>query len=243
MWSFPAPVVFSTFRHGLEARSYLGHAAAMSEEHVVDGAAAEQRGVSAASAKAEPKASPKRKASRPKIDLDDEIRRANDLAAMSRKMLAAAKVSAKNNKRSKQRLIKKAGKLTPEDLERIAVLKRCGLFVEEGDDDEGNPSGHNGATGSNKEIIPGPSQQEQKRPQLSKKLKLLTENNPILEEVGFGAFAPESSGSASSASGSRNNPLESKKSTLVVSKRARLPRGPSFDSGAQASQPDPEAAA
>ena len=34
-----------------------------------------------------------------------------------------------NKWRSKQRLVRKAGKLSAADLERIATLKRCGLFV------------------------------------------------------------------------------------------------------------------
>ena len=51
-------------------------------------------------------------------------------------MLTAARTTSRNNRKAKQRLIKKAGKLSPEDLERIAVLKRCGLFVDEGNDEE-----------------------------------------------------------------------------------------------------------
>ena len=67
--------------------------------------------VSPAAAKASP---PQKRGSQPKIDLDDEIRRANDLATMSRKMLQAARNVARNNRKAKQRLIKKAGKLSPQ---------------------------------------------------------------------------------------------------------------------------------
>ena len=101
----------------------------MSASEASDQAAAEEASGAAAGARADTRASARsQKAARPKIDLDEEIRRANDLAAMSRKMLTAAKNVSRNNRKAKQRLIKKAGKLSPEDLERIAVLERCGLF-------------------------------------------------------------------------------------------------------------------
>jgi len=79
-------------------------------------------------------ASPKRigrpkKGSRPKIDIDDEIQEANRLAEVTKKMMQAAKAAQRNSRRTKQRLVRKAGKLSAADLERIATLKRCGLFV------------------------------------------------------------------------------------------------------------------
>ena len=81
-----------------------------------------------------PVASPKRagrpkKGSRPKIDIDDEIDEANRLAEVTKKMMQAAKAAQRNSRRVKQRLVRKAGKLSASDLERIATLKRCGLFV------------------------------------------------------------------------------------------------------------------
>ena len=91
--------------------------------------------VVAASADAKAKAKARvrgRGAARPAIDLDQEIEEANMLASMSRKLMQAAKSIEKNNKKSKSRLIRKAGKLSPEDLERIAVLKRCGLYADDG---------------------------------------------------------------------------------------------------------------
>ena len=79
-------------------------------------------------------ASPKRagrpkKAARPKMDIDDEIDEANRLAEVTRKMMLAAKAAQRNSRRVKQRLVRKAGKLSASDLERIATLTRCGLFV------------------------------------------------------------------------------------------------------------------
>ena len=68
---------------------------------------------------------------RPRIDLDEQIAHANKLAEVSKKMLLAAKSAQKTQKKQKQRLIRKAGKLSAEDLERIAVLKRCGLYADE----------------------------------------------------------------------------------------------------------------
>lgn len=84
---------------------------------------------------AQPKVRGRPKAkSKPKIDLDEEIAEANRLAEISRRMLGAAKTIQRNNRRSKQRLMRKAGKLSPEDLERIAVLKRCGLYAQNEDE-------------------------------------------------------------------------------------------------------------
>ena len=70
-----------------------------------------------------------KKAARPKIDIDDEIDEANRLAEVTKKMMHAAKSAQRNSRRVKQRLVRKAGKLSASDLERIATLKRCGLFV------------------------------------------------------------------------------------------------------------------
>ena len=70
---------------------------------------------------------------KPKIDIDNEIQEANRLAELFRKMQAASKVAARNATRSKQRLIRKANKLSEQDLMRLAVLKRCGIFAVEED--------------------------------------------------------------------------------------------------------------
>ena len=199
----------------------------MSEHPAIEETDPENAAASLPSSKAEAKASPKSKrAARPKIDLDDEIRRANDLAAMSRKMLLAARNSSRNNRKAKQRLIKKAGKLSPEDLERIAVLKRCGLFVDEGDDQDNGGDDGEEASGSKEASMKGPSPEEKKRPQLAKTLQALTESNPILEEVGV-ALSKSTSGGASSSSAGVNTVLPKKKGLLRLSSRARLPRGPS----------------
>ena len=69
----------------------------------------------------------KKRAKRPRIDLDDSIQEARNAMQKAMKEVAEARRVAKNERRKKQRLIKKAGHLSAEDLERIAVLKRTGL--------------------------------------------------------------------------------------------------------------------
>ena len=69
---------------------------------------------------------------KPIIDLDDHIRKARDAIKLARKQVQQARVQAKLEKRKKQRLLRKASTLNLEDLERIAVLKRCGLVVSSG---------------------------------------------------------------------------------------------------------------
>mgnify|MGYP000683140218 CR=1 FL=1 len=66
-----------------------------------------------------------------RIDIDDEIEEANKISDMLKKVQKKAKSMQRSSKKAKQRLVVKAGKLRAEDLERIAVLKRCGLFVSE----------------------------------------------------------------------------------------------------------------
>jgi hypothetical protein len=74
-------------------------------------------------------AQPKARVKKPRIDIDNQITEANRLSEVLRKVAQAAKTTAKNGTRAKQRLVRKAGKLSSQDLERIAVLKRCGLFT------------------------------------------------------------------------------------------------------------------
>ena len=62
---------------------------------------------------------------------DDDIESANDLSIMMKKISHAAKMSQRNSVRCKARLVKKCAKMSVQDLERLAVLKRCGLLVAE----------------------------------------------------------------------------------------------------------------
>ena len=68
-----------------------------------------------------------RRAKKPRIDLDDTIAAARAAMQKAQKEVAEARRAARNERRKKQRLVKKAGTLSADDLERIAVLKRCGL--------------------------------------------------------------------------------------------------------------------
>ena len=63
---------------------------------------------------------------KPDIDLDDAIRSAAAAMKAAQKKVQEAKSQARNERRKKQRLLKKAAALNADDLERIAVLKRCG---------------------------------------------------------------------------------------------------------------------
>ena len=128
----------------------------------------------AASPKAKAKARVRGKAiARPKLDLDKEIQEANLLATMSRKLMTAARSIERNNKKSKSRLIRKAGKLSPEDLERLAVLKRCGLYA---DDAPGAADADGASTGDDQSTraAEGSSRLEPKK----QKLAELLDGNP-----------------------------------------------------------------
>ncbi len=78
---------------------------------------------------APPPPAPKRKrAQLPRIDLDRTIEEAKAAMKAANKAMSDARALAKNERRKKARLLKKAATLSPGDLERIAVLKRCGLW-------------------------------------------------------------------------------------------------------------------
>ena len=67
------------------------------------------------------------RAKRPRIDYDESIAQARAAMVKAQKSVAEARRVARNERRKKQRLVKKAASLSSDDLERIAVLKRCGL--------------------------------------------------------------------------------------------------------------------
>ena len=66
---------------------------------------------------------------KPLLDLDDHIAKAKNAILEARRQVNKARMQAKCEKRKKQRLLRKASNLNLEDLERIAVLKRCGLVA------------------------------------------------------------------------------------------------------------------
>ena len=69
-----------------------------------------------------------RRKDRPEIDLDVCIQQAQQAAKDAAKALAKARAEARTERKRRARLIRKAGQLSPADLERIAVLKRTGWW-------------------------------------------------------------------------------------------------------------------
>jgi hypothetical protein len=78
----------------------------------------------------QPKRQVQKRAKRPRIDIDEQIEEANRLAALLKKVQQSAKNIKKSGQRTKKRLLAKAGRLSGDDLERISVIKRCGLIVD-----------------------------------------------------------------------------------------------------------------
>lgn len=70
----------------------------------------------------------RKRPARPKIDIDAKITDLSKDIAAAQKLLKETKTLQRNERRKKQRLIKKASGLSSVDLERIAVIKRCGLW-------------------------------------------------------------------------------------------------------------------
>ena len=71
----------------------------------------------------------RKRRAKPALDLDEHIRTAQEAMKVARKQVHLARAQAKLEKRKKQRLVRKASSLNVEDLERIAVLKRCALLT------------------------------------------------------------------------------------------------------------------
>ena len=90
---------------------------------------------SAASSVGDGVSPPARKRARaPRIDIDAAIFKHMEEIKRASKLVNDARRAARNERRRKSRLMKKAATLTPDDLERVAVLKRCGLFLPAGED-------------------------------------------------------------------------------------------------------------
>ena len=86
----------------------------------------------------------KERTKRPRIDLDDSISKAKQAMKEAQKSVAEARKVGRNERRKKQRLMKKAIGLSADDLERIAVLKRCGL----------DPAGAKGSATAQNTVMP-----------------------------------------------------------------------------------------
>ena len=136
---------------------------------------------------------------RPRIDLDEQITQANKLAEVSKKMLSAARMAQRNQKKQKQRLIRKAGKLSAEDLERIAVLKRCGLYADEQDEGSGSGIVKNPAANPDEAPVTGPSD---KKVKLSDVVQKIAGAEVVLDALGHGSLSSASAAGATSGHGS-----------------------------------------
>ncbi len=75
-----------------------------------------------------PKAAGKKRARAPKIDLDAAILKHQEEAKKAAKLIAEARKQVRNEKRKKQRILKKCSELSTEDVERMLILKRCNLW-------------------------------------------------------------------------------------------------------------------
>ena len=95
-----------------------------------------------------------KRARKPANDLDSAIRDAAAAMKAAQKKVQEVKTQAKNERRKKQRLLKKAASLNAEDLERIAVLKRCGWTKFEAAPGHGAASCSGSATGSGASRMP-----------------------------------------------------------------------------------------
>jgi hypothetical protein len=131
-------------------------------------------------------------ARKPKIDIDNEIQEANRLADLFKKMQAASKVAARNAHRSKQRLIRKANKLSEQDLMRLAVLKRCGLIVP--DEEAGIEASPVSAS------APPPAKKTKAQEHISNRFKTLVCAVPGASEVLDGLAAADASAAAAKGS-------------------------------------------
>jgi hypothetical protein len=78
-----------------------------------------------------PKAKRRRRRFVAELDMDKTIEAAKQAVVQARKAMGDARRLAKNEKRRRSRLIRKAAALTEADLDRMLVLKRCGLWVEQ----------------------------------------------------------------------------------------------------------------
>ena len=175
-----------------------------------------------ASSQAPPKAKAKGRGRpvRPRIDLDEH---ANKLAEVSKKMLVAAKSAQKAQKKQKQRLIRKAGKLSAEDLERMAVLKRCGLYAEDGEDLSA-PENVAKKTVADQDEIPvaGPVE---KRSKLSEKIAKISDTDMFVQSLSEPLASKAASGSSGSQASGSNGSQLLQPSSLPRGKR--LVRAPS----------------
>ncbi len=108
----------------------------------------------------------------------------------AKKAVAQARADARNDSRKRARLIKKAGGLNAEDLERIAVLKLCGLFFTRAGCSAGGQDGASGCgSASSAASAPPRGEEDEVAP---------TDEEPAEPDAGDDARPPASTGRAAS---------------------------------------------
>ena len=70
----------------------------------------------------------RRRKEHPPIDIDKTIADAREAVKAAQRAMTEARALARNERRKRARLIKKAAQLSPRDLDRIAILKKCGVW-------------------------------------------------------------------------------------------------------------------
>ena len=166
-----APLKHTRAMAALVETSACAAAASIAEDEVstASGGAssvASSPGTPVAKAKAKAAVGRPRGGKKPQIDIDVEIQEANKLAELFKKMQKASKVAARNSTRQRQRLVRKAHKLSEQDLMRLAVIKRCGMFVPDAPELSASSAGAEGG--------PPQAKKSKLQEQLSTRFKTLT---------------------------------------------------------------------
>ena len=148
----------------------------------------------------------RRTAQHPRLDIDDQIAEANRVHDMLKKMSSAAKQIKKSQTKAKQRLIKKASRLNPEDLERIAVLKR--VF---GDDQCDGTSSASSSAASSSSLAATPPNPTKGIRRLHSSLRVMMEKVPGAENViqSLGADLVDDAGTGKDVDGEHQVPVAS----------------------------------
>ena len=98
---------------------------------------------------------------RPKIDLDESIRLAKERVECAKKAISEARTQARNDRRKKARLVKKASALSDADLDRIKVLKRCGLSLPHDDEPDCRRSAASGSGSAGSAAAPAAQERDE----------------------------------------------------------------------------------
>ena len=100
----------------------------------------------------------RRRKEHPPIDIDKTIADAREAVKAAQRAMTEARALARNERRKRARLIKKAAQLSPRDLDRIAILKKCGVWDPVSQSrTAGAPAEHAPPAGADSRSLAGPS--------------------------------------------------------------------------------------